>query len=227
MVRQVSDFAATVQIISTIVLVVVTGWYVVLTKGLLSAARSNQAPQVVVEFAMTSHYQLDFIIANTGARPAQELLFTFARDIEDESGRPLRELGAFKHGIKYLAPGRSYAYRVYVKKDALGAAPGTNVIDLTVTWGDGSQSLKDHVVLDLAVVDGMLFSTFADPMTGVVKALEKLRPRDNMAERMGFTTGPSCPACGEPIKHGARKCPHCLEWLPAKAAAEETLEDEQ
>ena len=94
--------------VATIVLAVLTGRYVRLTKALVEEAKASKHPNVFVDIEFNS-YEVRFIVGNSGSTPARNVRFKVTdnvpwRKIGDvESG--LESVSAIKTGISYLAPG--------------------------------------------------------------------------------------------------------------------------
>ena len=110
--KEIVDFLnhnnGTITAIATVVLAVITFWYVWLTRKILKA---NNQPEILVYLFPSEgySYQINLYIQNIGTGFASDITFSgnFSSIPQNSFlNIPLQELSVFKNGIDYLGPGK-------------------------------------------------------------------------------------------------------------------------
>jgi hypothetical protein len=214
----VSAYAASVSAATTIILVVLTGWYVRLTGRMVSEMRAARQPIVFVDIEFLDGSEVVLIIGNSGDAPARHVRF----DVEDGipwKGKPWyapSELPALKHGIPYLAPGRALRFRLGLL-DWEQATKSSGWLNVKIAFeGEEGRKFVHAADIDLRRYEGLSLDTFARYEEHAVEALQGiLRLGTEVADRgKPNSTTKWCPACAKPMSYSAKKCAECGEWLP-------------
>lgn len=220
----VSLVGATASAVATVLLTVLTAWYVRLTHALVKEAQSAKLPNVFVDLEFDS-YQVKFVIGNTGASPALNVHL----DIEDSI--PWREIGkhptglsslaVVKSGLKYLAPGRTLKFIAgYADNSPEFFAAGSEVSIAIRYETELGTYITRNFTIDLQSYSGVLLESFIDPEREVAAAIRDAESNRSSHEStnniMRKVFQKPCPICGEQISPRAKKCPHCLEFIKAE-----------
>lgn len=205
--------AGAIQAVGSLVLVLVTVVYVVLTWRTVVAVRRAQGPYVyidVVPFGGSGHMQLE--IGNAGSRAAEHVEIAVLPETDSEVGQTLSTFVPFQKPLPYLAPGRRYAYMLALPSD-MWTAGRPRLIALNLNYRGAGDKYSGSFVLDLAALDGVLLAPFKEPATEVADALKELKRGIKVkVDRDQTFRLQRCVACSTPLLSGARKCPACREW---------------
>lgn len=199
---------------ATVVLALLTAWYVRLTMKMLRQAEQARQPSVVVDLSMPDGNEVFFEIGNVGDRPAKDIKVQF-KDTAPWSSRDFDRLPLFSTGIAYLAPGRRFRYLGgFLDWEKLSDKGGS--LEFTVTYrNEAGENFKSRARFDLRQYTGVQFSTFGHPTDAIARELSAMR----MDKRVEKTLGPSrmfkaaCPFCDQSISSSAKKCHLCHEML--------------
>lgn len=215
---------STASAVATVILAVLTGWYVKLTHALVEEARSNKFPNVFADIEFDSH-SIKFVIGNAGSSPALDVKFKVKDSVpwQQIQNHPtgLSELAVVKHGIGYLAPGRVLKFQAgHVRYDVDFFAEG-NTIEIEITFStEAKKPVTRQFSIDLYSYSGVLFESFSDPEREVARAIRDVESRrlskDPLKSIISRFETKSCPSCGERIPSSAKKCPKCHEFIPAE-----------
>jgi len=205
--------SGSLQLIASIVLVVVTAVYTILTRSMAKAASEALRPYVYLDLSFNSPVQMVIVVGNSGTKVAGNVKAVLAKSNSDNVAQVIREL-PITTGIGHLSPGSTRRYEVIVgNNDLLPRDAPAATLDFDITYRDGRREHTDRQHIDLggyrsALVfdDGGTFSRIADQLA----AIERKLP-----ERKIISPGlkKPCPYCGTQIPQSAKKCPSCLEWL--------------
>ena len=142
-----------IQALSTVVLVVVTLGYVLLTRQMVQAMKASQRPYIYLDVA--GHVGLlELGVNNYGERAAEHVKFTILKEIADRHGKPISEGTPLRRGIRYLPPGQGYRFDAIVASEVYTGPAGANVLDLKVTYKYGGKSYEDQLTIDFADFEG-------------------------------------------------------------------------
>ncbi len=223
--------ASAIQAVTTIVLVVATAWYVVLTRQMVHAVRRSQRPYVYLDLVGRAGSLVEFGVRNYGERAAENVSFEILREpaglVDYHDKQPLSTNGPLAQGVRYLPPGRGYEFRALAPLNITGGSRGQNVLDVKMTYSYGGLTHQDRSTIDFADLDSILLKSFRDSGEDLAKSVREissiLQRRDAWEQtRRHMPTMQDCPFCNETIRVLAKKCPKCLEWLPDKGPADDT-----
>lgn len=205
--------------LATIVLAYLTYRYVKLTNHILNETRASRGPNVYLDIEL-DHYQIKFIVGNSGLGPAHNIKIDVTDTISwrnDKRHSGFKSLRIVKDGIGYLAPNRTLKYLAgyYDWKSLLSTE---SYAQFTLSYDD---HLKNHQTLDIYFdmnqYKEVLFETFKKPESEIAEAIkqsELSRSAEKAASRFSLSLGSKpCPQCRETISISAKKCPHCHEFL--------------
>jgi hypothetical protein len=222
---QVSLFSAIASATATVILAVLTAWYVRLTHTLVKEAKSAKLPNVFVDLEFDS-FQVKFVIGNTGTSPALDVHL----DIEDsipwrkigEHPTGLSSLAIVKNGLKYLAPGRTLKFSAGFADNSPEFFAAGSSVTITLSYETEERAtITRDLTIELQSYAGVLFESFIDPEREVASAIRDAESSRSLNESSKNLLNRSfrklCPICGELISPDAKKCPHCLEFIKAKA----------
>ena len=180
--------------ITTIILTIITGVYVYLTRLML---KSTNMP-VVRMFLHASEYSITLCVQNIGIGFARDI--KFSGDLSFKPTQPgnvkLKDLKPFKGGIPYLGPGHK-SETFLCGRHELGNLPG-HKFDITVSYKDLA-NLKDEETSTFEVGNWNNTNQLGSPHTDdTTKAIESVaaelkqmntqnRGRGNTKMIMGFT----------------------------------------
>jgi hypothetical protein len=222
MVTAISIISTIVVAVATVVLVVLTGKYVRLTKAMVDEMKEAGEPDVNVDFELPES-MLRLVIGNAGRSPAKNVRFEVISDVncirsiryKDKSG--LASLPIFDTGVSYLSPGRMLkfwaGYLEPKKETSLN-----KVFRILIRYeNDIGKLFERDIAIDMSQYENVLYESFKDNNVTVAKAIQDAeRSRKSNENRSGFISKiftSFCPVCGESVKNFARKCPHCGEWI--------------
>jgi uncharacterized OB-fold protein len=222
MVTEISIISTIVVAAATVMLAVLTGKYVCLTKTMVDEMKEAREPDIHVDFELPESI-LRLVIGNSGRSPAKNIRFEVVSDVDcirsvhwkNKSG--LSILPVFKTGISYLSPGRTlkfWAGFLEQKKET----PLSKVFRILVRYENNSGKLFERdIAIDMSQYENVLYESFKDNNVAVANAIRDAEhSRRSHENRGGFFSKffiCACPVCGENVKPFARKCPHCGEWI--------------
>lgn len=216
--------ASVVTAIATIVLAVLTGFYVRLTYALVKEAKLAKFPNVYVDIEIRDEY-ISFIVGNAGSTPARNIRFKVKDNFPwhgtkgFESG--IESISAVKDGISYLAPGRILKYDAgFISRDPSSFTEGNNIeIHLTFETELGTVQKREFSI-ELRSYHRVLLESFTHPEREIAMAIRDVNRNrsfhESLTQRFMHSAKKVCPICGENIPSKAKKCPRCLEFLPAE-----------
>lgn len=110
----VSLFISSISALTTIVLALLTAWYVQLTHALVEEARVAKYPNVYVDVEFDD-IDVKFVVGNSGGSAAVDIQF----DVKDSvpwrkiggSQTGIKSISAVERGISYLAPGERLSFK--------------------------------------------------------------------------------------------------------------------
>lgn len=211
-----NDNAGAVQGMATVALLIVTGWYAILTRNIAREARRSQRAYVYADVTTSGRsFGMEFVIGNTGSRAAHNVMVTVAAN-HDEVVEALAGLGCVTHGMSYIAPGQRYRY--YVRggiNEWLEMKPPPR-IDVFVAYSDAEHNHEESFTFDIAAFESAAADTFRTPEQDMAAELREIgrtmrskESSDRMAQRTRQWFSGSCPVCKSEIHPDARRCPRC------------------
>lgn len=177
MIEWLNTNAGAIQAVTTIVLVGVTAWYVVLTRQMVQATRTSQRPYVYVDVTSEGASTIGLGVGNYGERAAERIAFEVLRQPNQRDGTPIAEGTPLERGIRYLPPGRGYQFMVIMYADVFSGPPDKHVLDVKVTYAYGGTKYEDRWTIDFYDFEGIL-----------LKQLPRLGRRDR-TQRQGDRSG--------------------------------------
>src|SRR3989339_1026489 len=206
--------------ITTILLTILTGIYVLLTHLLVKGMQKSREPFVAIDMELPD-LRLRFIVSNMGQSPARNIRFVIAHDLTwlDIGGKKygIGSIPAIKNGISTLAPGKSLKFHGGV----LHNIPKTEtVLSLEIYFEDeAGNSFSRKEIVDVAQFSDVLFESFKGESQGIeeaIKSLDHTLGAKLNKEPFLILTTKECPMCAERIPQKAKKCSHCGEMLETK-----------
>ena len=203
----------------TVLLVILTGFYVYLTWRLLKA---NNKPEIAIRLRPHRvHVNWTMLsIENIGTGPARDVQFETDLSFKPDGETPLEEFGALREGIRYFPRGTKIHYFLVSaigKLDELKQTP----LQIAVTYKDPTKlrRRKENFCLDFGELEGS--SREESPLFEIAKAIQDVK-----RVLHDLTTGVSKPTIlTEPLsKHLIREYASTLEkklaHLPDEAQQE-------
>ena len=209
-----------IQAGSTLILVGITAWYAHTTKKMLRAMRLGSAANVSIHFGVISGF-VHAVLSNTGKLPAQDIRIRLESDkigVKPAQKDSIYDLPFLKDGVKNLPPNGEYKYRVgYYDREFIEKY--NPEIVLHVSYNNGVEEYKETIRFKLLDLRSVIAGSFMDPVERLSHSLEQIRDAckgDQMHNGLPVfgNCNTNCPVCGEAIRKEAKKCKHCLEWLP-------------
>jgi hypothetical protein len=205
--------SGSLQLIASIVLVLVTTVYTILTRSMAKAATAALRPYVYLDLAFQGQGAMAIVVNNSGTRVASNVQVKLVQSNNEELANLVREL-PLATGIGHLSPGNPRKYRVIINSAKLlpQDAPAAT-LDFEVTYHDGARSISDKQTFDLGGYRSALVFD-RNELSDVVAQLREIAskmPRQSLS--LDFGVRKSCPYCSTLIAQSARKCPSCHEWL--------------
>lgn len=224
MVEWLNNNAGAIQAVTTVVLVAVTTWYVALTRQMVQATRTSQRPYVYFDVTSEGPGSLEFGVGNYGERAAERVGFNVLRQPTQRDGKPIADGTPLERGIRYLPPGRGYRFMVFMSDEVYSGPADRHVLDVEVTYAYGGTKYSDRWTIDFADFEGILLKSFRDSGDEIARSVMELAreaQRRSSQDRFRSIVPQAlrqCPSCAELVHADARKCRHCLEWLPEDAS---------
>jgi hypothetical protein len=205
--------AGSLQVIASVVLVVVTAVYTILTRSMAKAASEALRPYVYLDLSFNSPVQMIIVVGNSGVRVAGNVRAVLTKSNSDNIAQLIREL-PLTTGIGHLSPGSTRRYEVIVgNNDLLPEDAPATALDFKITYYDGRRELTDRQHIDLEGYRSALVFDHGGPLSRVADRLADIERK--LPGQTIIFPGPRkpCPYCGTLIPQPAKKCPDCLEWL--------------
>jgi hypothetical protein len=205
--------AGSLQVVASVVLVVVTAVYTILTRSMAKAASEALRPYVYLDLSFNSPVQMIIVVGNSGIRVAGNVKAVLTKSNSDNIAQLIREL-PITTGIGHLSPGSTRRYEVIVgNNDLLPRDAPATTLDFKITYHDGRRELTDRQHIDLEGYRSALVFDHSGPLSRIADHLAGIERK--LPERRIIFPGPRkpCPYCGTLIPQPAKKCPDCLEWL--------------
>jgi hypothetical protein len=217
---QASATLAIFQASATLVLVVITAWYAHTTKRMLHAMRLDSAAYLSIHFGVISGF-VHAVLLNTGKLPAQDIHIRLESDkigAKPAKMDTIYDLPFLKDGVKNLPPNGKYKYRVGYYDEEFIEKYNPEIV-LHVTYNNGVEEYKETIRFKLLDLRSVIAGSFMDPVERLSHSLEQIRDacksnHMNNGLPVFGNRNKNCPVCGELIHKEAKKCKHCLEWLP-------------
>jgi hypothetical protein len=209
--------AGSLQVISSVVLAVITIIYTILTRTMAKAATEGLRPYVYLDVFFTSPAEMILLVGNSGTRVAGSISVKLAETSSVKLGELIEEL-PLASGIGHLAPGGTRRYRLIVGSADMYPHGGPSpALRFELLYHDGPRSILDTQQIDLAGFEQSLFPWTADATHEIVNELKEIARKLHEPRRsIGFSK--LCQYCGTRLPESATKCHGCLEWLPGPAA---------
>lgn len=205
--------------IATVVLVVITAYYARVTRKMLEETKKADGARIYLDLEIYGNI-LELNIGNTGKTSATDIKIKFVENLElrkecnnlDE----IKDLFPIKNGISYLAPDRIIKFDIE-GFDSNKINENNSLVEFKIDYKDFLNN-TNHLLykLDLRQYQGSRVSSFqnksANTIANSIRSLErnfKFNSNDKI-KNLGKT---SCSFCKELINKGAKKCPHCLEFI--------------
>jgi hypothetical protein len=178
-----NDNSGAFTVVFTVVVAVATVFYAVLTWRLVKETERMRAaqtdPHVAVRIEPSDVWinLVMLVIENVGAGPAYDVKLSVTPDFTTANKQPLSELGMFKYGLPYMAPGQRVShFLTSVTEDMpeLEKADGRYRFTITARYrtAGGAQQESDYPI-DFMQLIGL--STIGEPpLRDINKQLEKL-----------------------------------------------------
>jgi hypothetical protein len=206
------------QALASIVLVLITAVYTVLTRAMAKAAREVTRPYVYLDLAIANTFQMIVAIRNSGSRKASTVSIVLRQASNAALAASFRDL-RLDAGIGDLPPGGERRYGVLFKLDeVLPRDQPATVLHFEIHYRSGSRRMSETQRIDFAGYQKSLFDRDGDQLAKIGTTLDRIA--EKMPERvirMGF--GSYCPYCGTGLPKSATKCHGCLEWLPPSGSS--------
>ena len=201
------------ELIASIVLVLVTAVYTILTRSMAKAAIEALRPYVYLDLEFRSPVQMIIVVGNSGTRVAGNVKIELINSTNQKLAELIQELplGA---GIGQLAFNNPRKFQVIVGSADLmpNDAPPAKV-DFKITYYDGGRRISDRQSFDVnGYRSALVFDR--DSLGDVVTQLREIASRMPRQHGAIFPNlRKACPYCGTMIVSSAKKCHACLEWL--------------
>ena len=157
----------------TVLLVILTGFYVYLTWRLLKV---NNKPEIVIRLLPHGvHINWAMLsVENIGTGPARDVQFETDLSFKPDGKTPLEKFGALREGIRYFPRGVKIHYflvSVMGKLDELKKTP----FKITVTYKDPTKlkRRKENFCLDFGELEGS--SREGSPLFEIAKAIQDVK----------------------------------------------------
>ncbi|OHE10897.1 MAG: hypothetical protein A2513_00995 [Sulfurimonas sp. RIFOXYD12_FULL_33_39] len=203
--------------IATVILAVITTWYVILTHKMLEETKKADGAKIYLDLEIYQN-TLELNIGNTGKTSATDIKINLKENLELREKcnnlDKIKELFPIKNGISYLAPDRLFKFDIK-GFDNSKIDENNSIIEFEIFYKD-YLSNKNYLLykLDLRQYEGSRISSFqnksANTIANSIYSLERnLKLNTDNTKFLKI----SCPMCKELINRDAKKCPHCLEYI--------------
>jgi hypothetical protein len=210
--------SGSLQVISSGVLVLITGVYTILTRTMAKAAREVLRPYVYLDIFFTSPVEMTVLVGNSGTKVAGNVKISLVAS-NSENLEKLFSTLPLASGVGHLAPGSTRKYSLVASTEDLFPNDGPSpTMKFEFIYHDGSRSIHDGQEIDLGGYQQSLFPWAGDPGHEIARELKHIA--DNMPSRRmpNLMYTKACPYCGTKLVESAKKCHGCLEWLPGSLA---------
>jgi hypothetical protein len=187
---------------------------------MLEETRASRGPTVYVDLELSS-YEVKLIVGNSGLSPAHNLTFEVKESIpwrKSEYHKGINGLAQIKNGISYLAPSRILKFTVgWLDWEKLKEFDSN--VCFYVRYDDHiGKHHKIDFIIDMGQYEGVLLESFRNPTSEIASAIREFERRFGAEKSISQITSnmfmKNCSFCKEKISPNAKKCPHCLEFLP-------------
>lgn len=206
---------------ATVVLVAITAYYARLTRKMLEETKKADGARIYLDLEIYGD-TLELNIGNTGKTSATDIKISFKENLKLQEKcnnlDKIKELFPLKNGISYLAPDRIMKFNIngfnYEMMDE-----NNSLLEFEIFYKDFLNK-KNYLLykLDLRQYEGSRISSFqnksANTIANSIHSLERNLKLNTDNTRL-FKI--HCPMCKELISRDAKKCPHCLEFIPKQA----------
>jgi hypothetical protein len=201
------------ELIASIVLVLVTTVYTILTRSMAKAATEALRPYVYLDLEFRSIAQMVIVVGNSGTKVASNVKIRLISSNNKELSDLIQKL-PLTSGIGHLSPITPRKYEVIINSVNLLPNDGPAAkLDFEITYHDGTRLILDKQSFD---IDGyrsaLVFDqdSLSDIVTQLREIVQKM-PRQPVSVDFGIRK--ACPYCGTLLVPSAKKCHGCLEWL--------------
>ena len=134
--------SGSIQAIASVVLVIVTIVYTILTRSMAKATRDALRPYVYLDFSFQAGGTLmAVVVGNSGSRAAAQVKVKLIKATDDELAKLFQPL-PMATGIGYLSPGATRRYSLEISH-TLWSKDTLPVLDFEVAYHDGSRKIID------------------------------------------------------------------------------------
>ncbi|MDD2857216.1 MAG: hypothetical protein PHU75_00925 [Candidatus Nanopelagicales bacterium] len=220
--------AGSLQLISSLVLVFITGWYALLTRNMARSALESRRPYAFIDFRAEGTGRAELVIGNDGERAAQGITITATVVGSAELAAEVQAVTGIANGVSYLAPGRRYRYQVLLPREEVFDRPDGDHVALTfdLAYSGEGRRYSESFTINMTSLRGVLFASFTDPGEAIASSIKELaniersRVSSNRMDGLFRSRKKACPACASQIPLVAKKCPECLEWIPDQPSSD-------
>lgn len=216
MVQFITEYESLLTLLTSLGLCILTGTYVLLTYRLLSEAKKDREPLVIVEITFPDQVGR-LVVTNIGKSPACNIRF----NIQDSSAWTHKEhsidkLFIAQRGISYLGPNRSLQYWLSTL-DPKTMSRDDTLITIRIDYSNesGNKYSRTHV-FDLKDYMNVLFTSFRDSSEQIAQELKGIKTELGRKRTRGSSIimrSKLCPHCREAIAPDATRCYHCHSEL--------------
>lgn len=208
---------------ATVVLVAITAYYARLTRKMLEETKKADGARIYLDLEIYGN-TLELNIGNTGKTSAIDIKIEFVENLEllKECNNldKIKDLFPIKNGISYLAPDRIIQFDIE-GFDSSKINENNSLLEFKIDYKDFLNN-TNHLLykLDLRQYKGSRISSFqnksANTIANSIHSLGRSFQFSN-SDTLKYLTKTTCLFCKEFINKGAKKCPHCLEFIPKQA----------
>jgi hypothetical protein len=170
----------TIQTIASIILAIITFFYMILTRELVDEQQKIRQAQVEPHISIVIQPReewlnsIDMTIQNLGNGPALKIKFLITPDFEHRNGQFLSQLGFFKYGISYLGARQRIRFPLTIITE-----PPRNKIktkfNITVTYENSIGIKKTEIIpIDFTQFEG-LTQLGVPPDHKIAREIEKIQ----------------------------------------------------
>jgi len=222
-------YGGAITAIATVILAIVTFFYVRLTRRMLLEMKATNDPsvQVAIEFP---EKLANVSISNTGQSPAVNIKFTVEDNapwqrVRQNKKWSLNSLSIFQTGISCLPSQQCLKFGCHSILDWKKIADVGGTIRITTCYeNEVGKSFEREIFIDLSAYQDVLFESFRDPIA------DELRYTRRQQERTAYRSVNTirafrrpkklCPMCSKSIPKEAKKCPKCHEFIEENPASQ-------